>query len=53
VLPRVTIGPITEMDVDVLVAKPGALHENLLGMSFLNRLSSFTFSNDRLVLRGQ
>ena len=53
VLPLLRIGPIGERDVDALVAKPGALHENLLGMSFLNRLASFTFSQDRLVLRGQ
>ena len=33
--------------------KPGALHENLLGMSFLNKLESFTVSNDKLVLRGR
>jgi aspartyl protease family protein len=53
VLPELRIGGIVERDVDALVAKAGALHENLLGMTFLNRLASFTFSNDRLVLRGQ
>ena len=52
-LPMLEVGPIAERDVDALVARPGALHENLLGMSFLNRLASFTFSQDRVVLRGQ
>jgi aspartyl protease family protein len=52
-LPALAIGPLVEHDVDALVAKPGALHENLLGMSFLNRLASVTFSRDRLVLRGE
>ena len=52
-LPALQLGGIVERDVEALVARPGALHENLLGMSFLNRLASFTFSRDRLVLRGQ
>lgn len=52
-LPVLQVGAIVERDVDALVAKPGALHENLLGMSFLNRLASFTFSQDRVVLRGR
>lgn len=53
VLPRLSIGPITQRDVKALVARPGALHENLLGMSFLDGLSSFTVSNDKLVMRGK
>ncbi|MCW6508798.1 TIGR02281 family clan AA aspartic protease [Lichenifustis flavocetrariae] len=52
VLPSLQVGSILEADVEALVARPGALHENLLGMSFLNRLASFTFMNDKLVLRG-
>ena len=52
-LPSLTIGPLTQRDVRALVEKPGALHENLLGMSFLNKLESFTVSNDKLVLRGR
>ena len=47
------IGGIVENRVEALVAKPGALNQSLLGMSFLNRLESFTVSNDRLVLRGR
>jgi aspartyl protease family protein len=53
VLPSLTIGPLTQHDVKALVEKPGALHENLLGMSYLNKLESFTVSNDKLVLRGR
>lgn len=53
VLPHLSIGSITQRDVKALIARPGALHENLLGMSFLNNLSSFTVSNDKLVMRGQ
>jgi aspartyl protease family protein len=51
-LPELRIGDIVETDVDALVARKGSLHQNLLGMTFLNRLASFTFANDRLVLRG-
>ena len=53
VLPSLTIGPLTQYDVKALVERPGALHENLLGMSYLNKLESFTVSNDKLVLRGR
>ena len=38
--------------VEALVAKPGTLNENLLGMSFLKRLRSYEFSGDFLTLRG-
>jgi len=34
------------------VAKPGALKENLLGMSFLRRLRSIEITTDMLTLRG-
>jgi aspartyl protease family protein len=52
-LPSLTIGPLTQINVPALVEKPGALHENLLGMSYLNQLKSFTVSNDKVVLRGR
>ena len=52
-LPELRIGSIVETDVDALVARAGSLHESLLGMTYLNRLASFTFSDDRLVLRGR
>jgi aspartyl protease family protein len=51
-LDRVSIGGITERSVPALVAQPGQLRANLLGMSFLNRLQSWEVRGDRLVLRG-
>ena len=50
-LRRVSVGPIAFAEVDALVAKPGALRDSLLGMSFLNRLRSYEFSGDFLTLR--
>jgi aspartyl protease family protein len=50
-LKRITIGGITVDGVEALVAKPGALGESLLGMSFLKRLRSYEFSGDFLTLR--
>ncbi len=52
-LPSLSIGSLAQTHVKALVARPGALHENLLGMSYLNELSSFTISRDKLVLRGR
>ena len=52
-IPRLAIGPIVEDNVHALVARPGALHENLLGMSFLGDLASFSMTSDRLVMRGK
>ncbi|MCC2097770.1 MAG: TIGR02281 family clan AA aspartic protease [Hyphomicrobiales bacterium] len=45
-----TFGGITLRDVRAMVAAPGALRENLLGMSYLGRLTSYTVRNNRLVL---
>jgi aspartyl protease family protein len=47
------IGGIREENVRAMVAKPGQLFENLLGMSFLERLSSYEVRGDQLVLRGR
>jgi aspartyl protease family protein len=52
-LKLVEVGDIREEDVQALVAKPGTLRENLLGMSFLERLSSYEVRGDRLILRGR
>jgi aspartyl protease family protein len=52
-LDRVAIGSIREQRVRALVAKPGVLHENLLGMTFLERLASYEVRNNRLILRGK
>ena len=50
-LEAVTVGNITQKRVRALVARPGALHENLLGQSFLSRLSGYSVERNRLVLR--
>ena len=52
-VPRVSVGAISARNVRVLVARAGALQENLLGMSFLEKLASYTVENNRLVLRGR
>jgi aspartyl protease family protein len=51
-LKAISVGPLEIRDVEALVAQPGALSENLLGMSFLKRLRSYEFSGDFLTLRG-
>jgi aspartyl protease family protein len=52
-LDRLAVGSIAQTRVRALVARPGALRENLLGMSFLERLSSFGVEKERLVLRSK
>jgi aspartyl protease family protein len=51
-LDRIAIGGIVERSVPALVAQPGQLRTNLLGMTFLNRLQSWEVRGDRLVMRG-
>jgi aspartyl protease family protein len=46
-----SVGLLVVDDVEALVAKPGSLNENLLGMSFLRRLSSYGINGDFLTLR--
>lgn len=48
----ISIGPIVVTGVEALVAQPGNLKENLLGISFLKRLRSYEVSGDFLTLRG-
>ncbi len=50
-LKSLTVGDITLRDVRALIARPGALRENLLGQSFLERLSGYAAERNRLVLR--
>ena len=50
-LKSMSIGSIQIDNVDALVAKPGALRESLLGMTFLSRLRSYEFSGEFLTLR--
>ncbi len=51
-LDSVSVGPIVARGVRALVARPGALRQSLLGMTFLERLKSFTVEGGRLILKG-
>jgi aspartyl protease family protein len=51
-LDRLAVGRLTERAVPALVAQPGHLKSNLLGMSFLNRLESWEVRGDKLRMRG-
>src|SRR5215813_14267558 len=51
-LDRVAVGGLTERAVPALVVQAGHLKNNLLGMSFLNRLQSWEVRGDRLRMRG-
>ena len=51
-LDRLAVGGLTERAVPALVAMPGQLKNNLLGMSFLNRLQSWEVRGDMLRMRG-
>ena len=50
-LDSLAVGTITERRVNAMVAKPGALSANLLGQTFLTRLSGYEVRGDRLILR--
>ncbi len=50
-LDRVTVGPIVRRHVRALVAPAGALDQSLLGMTFLDTLTSYSVSGDRLILK--
>ena len=52
-LDRIAVGPIVIRNVRALVAKPGALSESLLGMTFLERLQSYSVERGRLVLKAK
>ena len=49
-LDQIAVGPIVMHNVPAMVARRGALDESLLGMSFLERLKSYTVEHDRLIL---
>ena len=51
-LDRLAVGGLIERGVPALVVQPGQLKNNLLGMTFLNRLDSWEVRGDRLRLRG-
>lgn len=50
-LDRITIGSITIRNVQAGVGEPGLLRSNLLGMTFLKRLSKFEIRSGTLVLQ--
>ncbi|MGA2042976.1 MAG: TIGR02281 family clan AA aspartic protease [Roseiarcus sp.] len=52
-LDEIAVGPIVLRNVRALIARPGALNENLLGMSFLERLRGYSVERGRLVLKGR
>jgi aspartyl protease family protein len=49
-LDSIEVGPIVMRNVRALVARPSALEQSLLGMSFLERLKSYTVERGRLIL---
>jgi aspartyl protease family protein len=49
-LDAVRIGDIVVRDVQAVVAEPGRMAQNLLGMSFIGRLSGFELTGTRLVM---
>lgn len=49
-LDTLRIGSIDARDVRAAIAQPGDLEHSLLGMTFLNRLTSYEVRRDRLVL---
>jgi aspartyl protease family protein len=49
-LGEIAVGPIVMHNVRALVARPGALEESLLGMTFLERLRSYAVERDHLIL---
>jgi aspartyl protease family protein len=50
-LDEVSLGPIERQDVRATISAPGALDVSLLGMDFLETLTSFQMSRDVLVLQ--
>ena len=51
-LDRIAVGGLIQRAVPALVAPPGHLKSNLLGMTFLNRLASWDVRGDKLRLHG-
>ena len=51
-LDRLAVGGLIERSVPALVVQTGSLKNNLLGMTFLNRLESWEVRGDTLRLRG-
>jgi len=51
-LDRIAVGGLIQREVPALVAPPGQLKSNLLGMTFLNRLASWEVRGEKLRLHG-
>ena len=49
-LAAINVGPLVVQDVDAAVMPKGALGQNLLGMSFLSRLTRYEFRSGQLVM---
>ncbi|MBT3070769.1 TIGR02281 family clan AA aspartic protease [Rhodomicrobium sp. Az07] len=49
-LDQVRIGDITVRDVQAVVAEPGRMAQNLLGMSFIKQLSGFELNGAKLTM---
>ncbi|HQT79391.1 MAG: hypothetical protein B7Z80_12660 [Rhodospirillales bacterium 20-64-7] len=52
-LGTLTVGSITVHDIPAAVAQRGALHDNLLGQSFLERLAGYKVENNHLIMHGR
>lgn len=50
VLDTVRIGEITVKDVQAVIAEPGRMTQNLLGMSFIRQLSGFELNGPKLTM---
>ena len=50
VLDTIRIGDITVKDVQAVIAEPGRMTQNLLGMSFIKQLSGFELNGSRLTM---
>ena len=50
VLDTIRIGDITVRDVQAVIAEPGRMTQNLLGMSFIKQLSGFELNGSRLTM---
>jgi len=51
-LDRLAVGTVVERSVPALVVQRGQAKNNLLGLSFLDRLESWEVRNDRMTIRG-
>ena len=49
-LNAIKLGDIVVNDIRAAVSKPGELDQGLLGMSFLDRLNSYSVSGDLMTL---